>query len=93
MHAIAQIAKPSFSPFTPDFFDARVRVVGRDALARDRHPVLVAGVDEGDVCLGRAVLEVGEFLAVRVGQEEEVRAGAFGYGHGAADGLGGEGVC
>jgi len=88
VHSIAQVSEPSFGALGPDLFDARVRVVGRDALARHGHPVLVAGVEEGDVCFGGPVLEVVEFLAVGIGEEEEVRAGAFGDGHGAADGLG-----
>ena len=88
MHAISQIAKPRFGALGPNLFDARVAVVAGHALARHGDPVLVAGVDERDVGFGRPVLEVVEFLAVRVGEEEEVGAGAFGDGHGAADGLG-----
>jgi hypothetical protein len=87
VHAIAQVSEPGFGALGPDLFDARVRVVGRDALAGHGDPVLVAGVEEGDVCFGRSVFEVVEFLAVGVGEEEEVGAGAFGDGHGAADGL------
>ena len=88
MHAVSQVAEPGLGALTPDLLDARVVVVAGDALAGDGHPVLVAGVDERDVGLGRAVLEVVELLAVRVGEEEEVGAGALGDGHGAADGLG-----
>ena len=88
VHSISQISKPGLGPLGPDFFDARVRVVARHALAGDGDPVLVAGVEEGDGRFGRAVLEVVEFLGVCVGEEEEVGAGAFGDGHGAADGLG-----
>lgn len=87
MHAVSQVAKPRLGALGPNLLDARVGVVARDALASDRHPILVAGVDERDVGLGRAVLEVVELLAVRVGEEEEVGAGALGDGHGAADGL------
>jgi hypothetical protein len=87
VHAISQIAEPSFGALAPDLLDARVVVVAGDALAGDGHPVLVAGVDERDVGLGRAVLEVVELLTVRVGEEEEVGPGALGDGHGAADGL------
>ena len=89
MHAVSQIAEPGLGALAPDLLDARVVVVARDALTRDGHPVLVAGVDERDVGLGRAVLEVVELLAVRIGEEEEVGPGALGDGHGAADGLGG----
>jgi hypothetical protein len=87
VHSIAQVPEPSLGALGPDFFDARIRGVRGDALARDGDPVLVAGVEEGDVCFGRSVFEVVEFLAVGVGEEEEVGAGAFGDGHGAADGL------
>lgn len=89
MHAVSQISKPRFGALGPHLFDARVVVVAGHALAGDRHPVLVAGVDERYVGFGRPVLEVVELLAVRVGEEEEVGAGALGDGHGAADGLGG----
>lgn len=87
MHAITQVSKPRFGAFAPHLFDARIIVVARDALTRHGHPVLVAGVNERDVGFRRAVLEVVELLAVRVGEEEEVWAGALGDGHGAADGL------
>lgn len=91
MHAIAQVAEPGLGALAPDLLDARVCVVASHALAGDGYPVLVAGVDERDVCLGRAVLKVVELLAVGVGEEEEVGTGALGDGHGAADGL--EGWC
>lgn len=87
MHTVSQIAEPRLGALGPNLLDARVGVVTGDALASHRHPVLVAGVDERNIGLGRAVLEVVELLAVRVGKEEEVRAGALGDGHGAADGL------
>lgn len=88
VHAVSQVAEPRLGALGPDLLDARVGVVAGDALAGYGHPVLVAGVDERNIGLGRAVLEVIELLAVRVGEEEEVGAGALGDGHGAADGLG-----
>lgn len=87
MHAIAQVAEPSGGALGPDLLDARVVIVAGDALASDGNPVLVAGVHERYIGLWRAVLEVVELLAVSVGEEEEVGAGALGDGHGAADGL------
>lgn len=87
MHAIAQVAEPGLGALAPDLLDARVGVVACDAFAGNGHPVLVAGVEERDVGFGRAVLEVVELLAVGVGEEEEVGAGALGDGHGATDGL------
>lgn len=88
VHSVLEVAEPRGRAFAPDLFDARVGVGGDDGLARHGDPVLVAGVGEGNAGLGLALLEVGEFLAVRVGQEEEVRSRAFGDGHGAGDGLG-----
>lgn len=88
VHAVLEVAEPGRRAFAPDLFDARVGVGGDDGFARHGDPVLVAGVGEGNAGLGLALLEVGEFLAVRVGQEEEVRSRAFGDGHGAGDGLG-----
>jgi hypothetical protein len=94
VHTVSQVAEPGLGALAPDLLDARVGVVACDALAGDRHPVLIAGVEERDVDLWRAVLEVVELLAVGVGEEEEVGAGALGDGHGAADGLeGGVLVC
>jgi hypothetical protein len=90
VHAVSQIAEPGLGALAPDLLDARVGVVACDALAGDGHPVLVAGVEERDVDLWRAVLEVIELLTVGVGEEEEVGTGALGDGHGAADGLEGD---
>jgi len=81
VHAVAQVAEPRLGALAPDLLDAGVVVVACDALAGNRHPILIAGVDERHVGLRRAVLEVVELLAVGVGKEEEVRAGALCDGH------------
>lgn len=58
---------------------------GRRDFPRDAGPVLRAAVLERDLHL-LVVLQVLEFLRVDVGEEEEIRAVAFGDGHGAGDG-------
>lgn len=87
MDAVLEVAEPGGCALAPDLLDARVGVAGGDGLAGDGDPVLVARVDEGDVGFTRALLKVIELLAVGVGKEKEVGAGALGYSHRAADGL------
>lgn len=85
MHPIAQIAKPGIRAFTVVLLDAGVVVGGRDHVPGDTDPVLRAAVLERD--RRRAVVgQVLEFLAVAVGEVEEVGPRAFGDGHGAEDG-------
>lgn len=87
MDAVLKVAEPGGRALAPDFLDARVGVAGGDGLAGDGDPVLVARVDEGDVGFAWSLLEVVKLLAVGVGKEEEVGAGALGYSHRAADRL------
>lgn len=88
MHPIPQIPKPRRSPPTPNLLDPRVLIVARHRLARNADPVLRAAVLERDAHGPRVGLDVLEFAAVGVGQEEEVRSRALGDGHAAVDGAG-----
>lgn len=85
MDPIAQIPKPRIRAFTIYLLNPGIVVGGSDHVARDADPVLGAAVLERDRG-GGVSGQVFEFLAVGVGEVEEVRAGAFGDGHGAEDG-------
>ena len=85
MHPIAQISKPRRHSLGVYLLNPRVFGRSCDRFAGDGNPGLVPAVEVQ--VRDAVVLEIGEFLAVRVGEEKEVRAGAFGYCHGAADGL------
>ena len=79
VHAVAQVAEPGRRAFGVELLDARVVVRGRDHGAGDGDPVLGGGVLEGEV--GRWVAgQVGEFVRVRVGEEEEVGSFALRVG-------------
>ena len=76
MHAIAQVAHPGAENLAVERLDARVVVGGLGAGSRDRDPILIGRVLEGDLC-GGTVRKIGELLGVGVGQEEEVGACAL----------------
>ena len=71
MHAIAQVAEPGRRTFGVKLFDAGIGGGRRRACAGYGDPVLRRGVLESYLC-GAVVGEVGEFVGVRVGKEEEV---------------------
>ena len=85
MNPIAQIPKPRSDGFAMHLLNPGILGTRRHRFAGDGDPGLIPAVEVqiGDV----GILDVGEFLAVRVGEEEEVGAAAFGYCHCAADGL------
>ena len=85
MHPVSEIAKPRTGAFAVELLDPGVVVASRDSGAGNGDPVLGAAVLEGDLD-GLVVVNVHEFVRVRVGEEEEVRANALGDGHGAGDG-------
>ena len=85
MHSVTEIAKPRIGAPGVQLLDPGIRVTGRGDCAADADPVLRATVLERD--LGRLILfDIGEFLAVTIGQKEEVRSRPFGNDHGARDG-------
>lgn len=86
MHAISEVAKPGGYLFRVDILDSGVVVAAGYRLAGDGDPIRVAAVQKGEVdSLG--LLDVVEFLAVAVGDEEEVRARALRDRHGTCDRL------
>ncbi len=85
MRAIAEIPEPRLNGRVVDLLDPLIVIASLDRLAADTAPVLRLGVVESDLAETEVMLQVVEFLAVGVGQEEEVRAAAFGYCHGAGD--------
>ena len=85
MHAVSQVPEPRAHDRRVQFLDLGVAVRDGRRRARDRDPVLRAGVLERDLHL-LARFQVREFLRVLVGEEVEVRTLALGDGHGAGDG-------
>lgn len=79
--SVTEIAEPSGGATAPDLLDPGVGVVDCSRLSGDADPVLGGALD-GDVDFGDLVQFL-VLLRVLVRQEEEVRAGALGYGHGA----------
>ena len=69
--AIAEITEPGGGAAGVEVFDAGVVIGGGDDGAGDGDPVLGGGVLEGELG-GLVVGEVGEFVGVFVGEEEEV---------------------
>ena len=87
MDTIPENSEPRRSRPVPDLLDPGVVVASRDGLARDTDPVHIAVVLESD---GHLLIptEVGELLAVCVGQEQEVRSCTLCNGHRTRDRLG-----
>ena len=77
VYAVSHITEPCGSASAPNFLDPRIGVGSSGGCARHGDPILRLGVLEGniDFLVGFDILE---FLGVRVGEEEEVGAGAFG---------------
>lgn len=80
MDAVAQIAEPCSKAFGVEGFDAGVVVGGGGDGAGDGDPVLRRGVLEGELG-GFVVGDVGEFVGVGVGDEEEVGSFALDDDH------------
>lgn len=83
--AVLEITKPRTRHLRVHLFDPRILVRRCRRHTRDGDPVLVRRVLEcdSDVLVGRQVLEL---LAVRIGQEQEVRPASFCDRHRASDG-------
>ena len=76
VYAVAQVAEPGADGLAVELFDARIVVGFLGAGSGDGDPILRRGVLEGYL-RGGVVGEVGEFLGVGVGEEEEVGAVAL----------------
>jgi len=86
VHAISKITEPRTRTSAPHLLDSGVVVAAGHGFAGDRNPVLIATVLEGNGNGTGVLLNVVEFLAVRVGEEQEVGTCPLGHRHGTVDG-------